>query len=119
MTYNEELIFLFRFFMYHYIFVSQKDPQGICSVRYKDDISAQACIRVMHGRFFAGRRVEAELYDGTTKYRRSGDASENKIEAEDTHQNEETGREDEGEAEKEERMRLANYGKWLESQNDI
>lgn len=66
----------------------QKEPDGIMTVKFRDPVSAQACILVramilagyhltrrqkMHGRFFAGRRVEAWLYDGKQHYRRTGD----------------------------------------------
>jgi len=49
----------------------------------------------MNGRFFAGRKLEAETYDGKTKYS--------------------TGAKGTGEeAEKEEAARLESFAKWLE-----
>ena len=48
----------------------------------------------MNGRFFAGKKVEAEIYDGKTKYTSS-------LNSED--------------AEKEEAERLEKFAKWLES----
>ncbi|ORZ37385.1 hypothetical protein BCR44DRAFT_85166 [Catenaria anguillulae PL171] len=46
------------------------EPDGIILVRFKEPLSALACIQLMNGRFFGGQQVVAELYDGT-KYKRS------------------------------------------------
>ena len=48
----------------------------------------------MNGRFFAGRRIEAEIFDGKQKYQKTGAKS--------------------GETEEEESARLEKYTKWLE-----
>lgn len=59
------------------------------TVKFKDTVSAQACVLVSHfaivpfafslksaqrmdGRFFAGRRVEASLFYGKQRFQRSG-----------------------------------------------
>ncbi|KAL1942094.1 hypothetical protein VTO73DRAFT_6624 [Trametes versicolor] len=49
-----------------------EEPDGIMTVKFKDALSAQACVLKMNGRFFAGRRVEASLYAGRQRFRRSG-----------------------------------------------
>jgi HIV Tat-specific factor 1 len=47
----------------------EKNPEGVISVRFKDELSVLLCIRKMNGRYFAGKRIVAEVYDGKTKYR--------------------------------------------------
>ncbi|CAJ0835729.1 4251_t:CDS:10 [Entrophospora sp. SA101] len=74
-----------------------KEPEGIVSVKFKDQISAEACVLKMNGRFFAGRRVEAEIFDGKQKYQKTGSKS--------------------NETDEEEATRLEKYAKWLEEQN--
>ncbi|KAI9159321.1 hypothetical protein H9P43_008661 [Blastocladiella emersonii ATCC 22665] len=46
------------------------EPDGVILVRFKEELSALACIKLMDGRFFGGQKVTAALFDGT-KYRRS------------------------------------------------
>lgn len=43
-------------------------PAGVVSVRFVTDEGAQEALRVMGGRFFGGRRISAELWDGITNY---------------------------------------------------
>ncbi|CAG8698500.1 72_t:CDS:2, partial [Scutellospora calospora] len=84
----------------HYInalFELQKEPDGIVSVKFKDSLSAEACVLKMNGRFFAGRRIEAQIFDGKQKYQKTSSKS--------------------NETEEEESNRLEKYAKWLE-QND-
>ncbi|GBE81197.1 hypothetical protein BKA93DRAFT_814173 [Sparassis latifolia] len=52
-----------------------KEPDGIMSVKFRDPLSAQACVMKMNGRFFAGRRVEASLYAGKQRFKRTTDES--------------------------------------------
>ncbi|RIA88218.1 hypothetical protein C1645_713419 [Glomus cerebriforme] len=73
-----------------------KEPEGVVSVKFKDQISADACVLKMNGRFFAGRRIEAEIFDGKQKYQKTGAKS--------------------GETEEEESARLEKYSKWLEQE---
>jgi len=47
----------------------EKNPEGVISVRFKDELSVLLCIRKMNGRYFAGKRIVAEVYDGKTKYK--------------------------------------------------
>jgi HIV Tat-specific factor 1 len=53
----------------------------------------------MDKRYFAGKQISAEIYDGQTKYQKSG--------ASDTQEDEEA-----------EKARLEKYAKWLESQEE-
>lgn len=48
-----------------------EEADGIVSVRFKDPESAQGCIRLMHGRSFDGRVVQASLATGREKFRQS------------------------------------------------
>ncbi|KIJ39912.1 hypothetical protein M422DRAFT_780920 [Sphaerobolus stellatus SS14] len=49
-----------------------KEPDGVMTVKFRDPISAQACVLKMNGRFFAGRQVEASLFTGGERFQRSG-----------------------------------------------
>lgn len=51
----------------------------------------------MNNRYFAGRQISAEIYDGKTKYQKSGPRSDV-----------------EGEEDEAEKARLERYAKWLE-----
>ncbi|KAI9359038.1 hypothetical protein BD770DRAFT_320151 [Pilaira anomala] len=75
------------------VILYDKSPGGIISVRYKETESADACVLLMNKRFFGGRQISAEIFDGKTKYLKSG------------------GGEEDEEAEK---LRLERYAKWLE-----
>ncbi|KAI0630200.1 hypothetical protein C8Q77DRAFT_247934 [Trametes polyzona] len=90
-----------------------EEPDGIMTVKFKDPLSAQACVLVstvptlvsadplkvtsqkMNGRFFAGRRIEASLYAGRQRFRRSGHG--------DTL----------GDGDENEKKRLDEFAKWL------
>lgn len=103
----------------HYLtlFHGQKEPEGIMSVKFRDPLSAQACILVsprlqspvhltliteshqkMNGRFFAGRKVIAFLYAGKQRYRRSG-----------------AGEDDD---DSDEKKRLDDFAQWLMAEGD-
>lgn len=45
---------------------------GIVCVKFQNSSDAEECIRVMDGRFFAQRKVEASFYDGRTDLRALG-----------------------------------------------
>lgn len=53
----------------------QRHKLGIVCVKFKTSSEAEECIRVMDGRFFAGRTVEASFYDGRTDLRALGIAA--------------------------------------------
>merc|ERR1712129_1225 len=50
----------------------ERHKQGIVCVKFKSSSEAEECIRVMDGRYFAGRTVEAYFYDGKTDLRALG-----------------------------------------------
>lgn len=75
-----------------------READGVMSVRFKDESQAEACIKLMHGRYFGGRQVVAEVFDGKRRYLKSG-------------------RDDGGEdGEGDEEQRLAKFGAWLEGE---
>ncbi|KAG6837706.1 hypothetical protein H0H93_003508 [Arthromyces matolae] len=54
------------------VILYDKEEDGIMTVKYRDPISAKACLLKMNGRFFAGRRIEASLFTGKQRFKRSG-----------------------------------------------
>jgi len=46
----------------------ERNPEGVVVIKFEDHFLAEKCIAKMNGRFFAGRRLEADLYDGWTNY---------------------------------------------------
>lgn len=61
-----------------------EEEDGIVSVKFRTREAAEACLRVMHGRAFAGRIVEAYLATGRERFRKSkGDKSAEKGDASD------------------------------------
>jgi HIV Tat-specific factor 1 len=87
------------------------------TVKFRDPLSAQACVLVrsspvmliiaelvrtqrMNGRYFAGRRVEASLYYGRQRFKRSG------------------AEEPETNGQEAEKRRLDDFAKWLMSEED-
>ncbi|KAG6880347.1 hypothetical protein C0992_011098 [Termitomyces sp. T32_za158] len=73
-----------------------KEKDGIMTVKFRDPISAKACLLRMNGRFFAGRRIEASLFSGRQRFQRSG-----------------AGGDVEGEGEEGEKKRLDDFAQWL------
>lgn len=55
--------------------------QGIVCVKFKLSSEAEECIRVMDGRYFGGRTVEAAFYDGKTDLKAFGVKSARKAKA--------------------------------------
>ncbi|TDL26119.1 hypothetical protein BD410DRAFT_784158 [Rickenella mellea] len=78
-----------------------REAEGIMTVKFRDPLSAQACVIRMHGRFFAGRQVEASLYSGKNRFKRSG-----------------TGDEIEGDGDDAEKKRLDAFAQWLLTEGD-
>ncbi|KAG5518800.1 hypothetical protein PMAC_002771 [Pneumocystis sp. 'macacae'] len=72
------------------------EPEGVVSVRFSDEESALVCVKIMNGRYFGGKIVEAKIYDGKVRYRKSSNRTvdENDID---------------------EQTRLEKFGHWLES----
>ncbi|KAJ7218074.1 hypothetical protein GGX14DRAFT_599556 [Mycena pura] len=78
-----------------------KEPDGIMSVKFRDPLSAQACVMRMNGRYFDGRSVEAFLYSGKQRYQRSG-----------------AGDDIEGDNDEAEKKRLDSFAQWLLTEGD-
>ncbi|KAI6113245.1 hypothetical protein EDD16DRAFT_1484363 [Pisolithus croceorrhizus] len=78
-----------------------KEPDGVMTIKYKEPLSAQACVMKMNGRYFAGRRIEASLYGGKQRFRRSG--------VEDDWQ---------GDGEEAEKQRLDDFADWLMTEGE-
>jgi HIV Tat-specific factor 1 len=51
-----------------------QEKDGYVSVKFADAESAQACIKLMHGRSFDGRTVEAGLATGTERFKKTKEA---------------------------------------------
>jgi HIV Tat-specific factor 1 len=51
------------------LYDAEKD--GIMSVRFAEEDDAQECVRIMNGRYFDGRKIEAEIYDGKVRYKKT------------------------------------------------
>lgn len=49
-----------------------KEPDGVVTVRFSNNEEAEACVRLMQGRYFDGRVVEASIYDGKVRFQKSG-----------------------------------------------
>ncbi|KAJ8653673.1 hypothetical protein O0I10_010711 [Lichtheimia ornata] len=77
------------------VILYDKSPGGVISVRFMEQKSAEACVLLMNNRYFAGRQISAEIYDGKTRYEKSG--------ARTTEEDDEN-----------EKARLERYAKWLE-----
>ncbi|KAI0793228.1 hypothetical protein C8Q75DRAFT_713470 [Abortiporus biennis] len=78
-----------------------KEPEGVMTVKFRDPLSAQACVLKMNGRFFAGRKIEAFVYAGKQRYRRTG-----------------AGDELEGEGDEGEKKRLDDFAQWLMAEGE-
>lgn len=77
------------------------ESDGIMTVKFRDPLSAHACVLKMNGRFFAGHRIEAELYSGKQRFKRSG-----------------AGEDVEGEGDEAEKKRLDDFASWLLTEGD-
>ncbi|EPS40750.1 hypothetical protein H072_5414 [Dactylellina haptotyla CBS 200.50] len=73
-----------------------EEEAGVVSVRFGNDQSAQACVRMMDGRHFAGSKVEAYIYDGQKRFKKS--------KTRDT--------------DADEKSRLDKFGAWLEEEGE-
>jgi len=67
-----------------------KEPAGVASVRFANATSAEACVRLMNGRWFDERQLEAHISTGKEKFRRS-DGKKVAANFEDSESEEETG----------------------------
>jgi HIV Tat-specific factor 1 len=78
-----------------------KNPKGIVVIKFGTSFAAQECIRIMNGRFFAGRKIKCFFWDGVTNY----SIVPQNIDEED-------------EEEKIEKARLDEFGDWLDDEQD-
>ncbi|KAI9509404.1 hypothetical protein F5148DRAFT_759525 [Russula earlei] len=79
-----------------------KEPDGIITVKFRDPVAAQACVLKMQGRFFSGRKIQASLWIGKQRFKRSGVADDlEEVEG------------DEGE-----KKRLDDFAHWLLTEGD-
>jgi len=49
--------------------VFEGNPQGVVAIKFKKPSAAEKCIKLMNGRFFAGRKLEVDYFDGVTNYK--------------------------------------------------
>ncbi|OJJ63494.1 hypothetical protein ASPSYDRAFT_38062 [Aspergillus sydowii CBS 593.65] len=87
-----------------------KEEAGVVSVRFSSPESANACVKLMNGRFFGGTAVEAYISNGSERFRKSNekraaleDLAEKGFDAEDDDEN----------------QRLDEFGTWLESSHQV
>ncbi|KAK6369555.1 uncharacterized protein PV06_10870 [Exophiala oligosperma] len=76
-----------------------KEPAGIASVRFSNAEAAAACVRLMNGRWFDERQLEAFVSTGNEKFKKSSDRAVEDDDEED-----------------QEGGRLDKFGSWLEQE---
>ncbi|XP_043830455.1 HIV Tat-specific factor 1 [Dromiciops gliroides] len=50
------------------VLLFDRHPDGVVSVSYKEPEEADVCIQALNGRWFGGRQLNAEAWDGVTDY---------------------------------------------------
>jgi HIV Tat-specific factor 1 len=80
------------------ITVFEKNPVGVAIVKFSTSFAAQECIKLMNGRFYAGRKLKCFFWDGTTDYGAANTAEQLELK------------------EKEEEARLEEFGDWIEQE---
>lgn len=58
------------------VIIFDRHPEGLASVSFKEPEEADVCIEALHGRWFGGRRISAETWDGVTDYKVEETANE-------------------------------------------
>lgn len=53
------------------VWVYPYHPDGVIMIRFTDELAAGGCINEMQGRWYNGRQIQAELWDGVTKFGKS------------------------------------------------
>lgn len=48
--------------------VYHTNPEGVVTIKFHDQDSAEQCITVMEGRFFGGRQISASMWDGIQQF---------------------------------------------------
>ncbi|XP_014237779.1 HIV Tat-specific factor 1 homolog [Trichogramma pretiosum] len=51
------------------VIIYDRNPEGVAQVTFKEVEEAQACVQLLNNRWFAQRRITAEIWDGKTKYK--------------------------------------------------
>ncbi|GAC99344.1 potential spliceosome factor [Pseudozyma hubeiensis SY62] len=82
------------------------EPEGIMTVKFQTAEQAQSCVSMMKGRFFAQRRIDAWVFNGKPRFRRS-DAQQDAGDSDDD--SEATGK-----TQTQEKSRRDAFGAWLE-----
>lgn len=77
------------------------EPEGVVSIKFEYKEDAERCVKVMNGRYYSGRRLEAEAYDGRARYKTL----------------EQIKKQAKTDVDEDESQRLERFGKWLEDQN--
>ncbi|KAK1922474.1 hypothetical protein DB88DRAFT_441521 [Papiliotrema laurentii] len=84
------------------VVIYDKEEEGVMTIKFKDAVSAQACVMKMNGRWFDGRQISAAVYTGRERFKRSG-----------------AGRMESGEGDEDEQQRLDKFAQWLvEGENE-
>lgn len=60
------------------VVVYSSEPEGVCEVRMSDPEEADLIVQMMNGRFFGKRKLIAQTWDGTTKYKANETEDESK-----------------------------------------
>ena len=47
----------------------KENPLGVCKLRFFSSLDAEACIQLMNGRFFDGRKLKCYFWDGKTDFK--------------------------------------------------
>lgn len=88
------------------ITVFSQNPAGVAIVKFGTAFASQECVKLMDGRYFAGRKVRCFFWDGVTNYSGSGPGAG-------------VGADLLGEEkEKEEAERLDEFGDWLDKDQE-
>ena len=54
------------------ITVFSKNPRGVVIVKFSTNYASQECVRLMHGRFFGGKKLRCYYWDGSTDFSGEG-----------------------------------------------
>ncbi len=57
-------------------------PEGVVTIKFRDEDAAAECVERMQGRFFGGRQLSASLWDGFTQYGKVRVAQDTQLEEE-------------------------------------
>lgn len=50
------------------VLIFDRNPQGVCSVLFREPEDADKCIQALNGRYYGGQVINASTYDGVTNY---------------------------------------------------